>query len=45
MMFQINKVKGMLIMTNIKHLVTEVFNIRADEMGVVENVLRKEILK
>ena len=45
MMFHINKVKNMLIMTNIKHLVTEVFNIRADEMGVVENVLRKEILK
>ena len=45
MMFQINKVKGMLIMTNIKHLVTEAFNIRVDEMGVVENVLRKEILK
>ena len=32
-------------MTNIKHLVTEVFNIRADEMGVVENVLRKDTLK
>ena len=27
------------------HHVTEAFNIWADEMGVVENVLRKEILK